>query len=307
MEDSNKLAEDLTYTNNWGVMMKAQDREIKTIVKNASIIIFILMTCLVCLSIFIRQKSFTTVNDVDDRAELRTSVIFNDIKMVTNDDIFSHDSLQKETTDCPLIKFIRSEVKDGDTIIHISNDVGIQTLLMAKQVGQSGRVYIYNPYEKYTNTIKKSAEANGYETRIKIKTCAVSDSSFDGILVYKNNFPILSGELHPATYQTPAGHSSLAVSVFSIDELLPNLQNVTFLRINSMNCLKALRGAEKLISRSQSIVIVLDFPRQEDLQKVIEFVDKFGFKMFTIQNEGKLLPAENISKEKSEFLVLKKK
>lgn len=281
----------------------------KALIRNTLIIVLTLMACLVGVSFVIRHSPpSTTVNDVDDRRELRTSVVFGDIKLVSNNDIFSHDALRKESEEDALVKYMKENLKEGDTIVHVSNSIGIHLLLMAKLVGQSGRIYAYNPYEKYIDTMEKSAEVNGFEARVKLGTFAISDSVFDGLLVYKNNFPVLSGEVQPATYTVPAGYGSMSVSVSSLDALLPQLQNINYLAINANNCEKVLRGAEVLLSRSKNVAVILNFPGEEDMPYLGEFVNKFQFKVYTIQENGVLLLSnlKTLSRENSRYLVLKR-
>lgn len=286
-----------------------EDKYNKTLIRNTVVIVLLLMACLFCISFIVKRHSFVTINDVDDKHELRTSTVFEDIKLITNNDIFSHDALHKETEETAFINYMKSNVKEGDTIVHVSNSIGINLLLMAKLIGQAGRIYAYNPYEKYTSTIKKSAEANGFESRVKLETYAISDSSFDGILVYKNNFPVLSGEIQPATYTVPAGYSSMSVRVSSLDELLPNVQNINYLTIDNAGYEKILRGAEKLISRSKNVTIVLSASNITNWKFFNEFIDKFGFELFVVQNDGTLVSTntELLQKEGNSHVVLRKK
>lgn len=287
-----------------------EDKDNKTLIRNTFIIVLLLMLCLFCISFFIRRHSSVTLNDVDNKYELRTSVIFDDIKLITNNnDMFSHDSLHKEAEGNAFVDYVKNNLKKGDTIVHISNGIGINLLLMAKLIGQAGRIYAYNPYEKYTNTIQKSAETNGFSSRIKIGTYAISDSSFDGILVYKNNFPILSGEIQPANYIIPAGYSSMDVKVASLDELLPNVQNINYLTIDNENCEKVLQGAKKLISRSKNIIIVLNSPNITNWKFFRDFSAEFDFEIFKIQDGGNLIPVsiDILREDENKHILLKKK
>lgn len=286
-----------------------EDKDNKTLIRNTFIIVLLLMVCLFCISFFVRRHSSVTLNDVDDKYELRTSVIFDDIKLIINNDMFSHDSLHKGAEGNAFVSYVKSNLKKGDTVVHISNGIGINLLLMSKLIGQAGRIYAYNPYEKYTNTIQKSAETNGFSSRVKMGTYAISDSSFDGILMYKNNFPILSGEIQPANYIIPAGYSSMDVKVSSLDELLPNVQNINYLTVDSENCVKILRGAKKLISRSKNIVIILNSPNISDWKFFQDFCTEFGFEIFKIQDDGNLISTRTdvLQEEDNKHILLKKR
>jgi len=284
------------------------DGENNKLIRNTFIIVVVLMACLLGISMFIRNSSHTVVNDVDDKKSLNTSVVFNDIKIITNDDIFSHDALQREDENSGLVKYLEANIKAGDTVVYVGNSVGVEMLLMTKLVGQSGRVYGYNPYEKYTSAIMQSAKENGFDARLKLDTYAIADSIFDGLLVYKNNFPILSGELHQATYKIPAGYSAMDVRVSSLDALLPNVQNVNWLKIDSRENIKVLNGAESLIKRSADVIIILDRFTDKEVDGIDNFMHKFELKSFIIQNDGTLIPSDikTLNQNKVNTVVLKK-
>jgi len=284
------------------------DGENNKLIRNTFIIVVVLMACLLGISMFVRNSSHTIVNDVDDKKSLNTSVVFNDIKIIANDDIFSHDALQREDENSGLVKYLEANIKAGDTVVYVGNSVGIEMLLMTKLVGQSGRVYGYNPYEKYTSAIMQSAKENGFDARLKLDTYSIADSIFDGLLVYKNNFPILSGELRQATYKIPAGYSAMDVRVSSLDALLPNVQNVNWLKIDSRENIKVLNGAENLIKRSADVIIILDRFTDKEVDGIDNFMHKFELKSFIIQDDGTLIPSDikTLNQNKVNTVVLKK-
>ncbi len=272
--------------------------------------ILILITLVIIISIA-KSKSKTVNNNLSLNVDtFREEIIFGDIKIKLNSDIFSHEQLQNEIKEKDLIDFLNANIKKGDTIIYTSFDIGVQQLLMAKLVSQSGKVYVFNPVENYSNAIAFSAKINGFENRIITKSVSVSDKNFDGLIVYKNGTSESDGILHEANYKLPDGYNALKVKVSTIDELCSQLQNVNFLRISVTNNIsKIIQGAQNLINRSPNIQIIIDYDvdKTKDLT-AIEQLKKQGFNIYILRKNAKLDYLIDINKieEHQAILVIKK-
>lgn len=287
-----------------------EDSDNKRLMKNAVFIILILMLGLFVVSLVIRHKTGKITNDVDDKTSMRTEIIYNDIKLLSYGDLFSHDVILRDTVDSPLYKYLSVALRKGDTVVHVSNGIGTQALLIAKLIGQSGRVYVYNPYEKYVSAIKRSAELNNFEHRLHTYVYAIADHIFDGWLVYRNNFPVMSGEIQPADYRVPAGYSYMPVKVSTIDAMLPEVQRVNMLVMFGNNvCNQALMGAIHLIERSPDITILLSANRDEQSKRTLrEIMMKFSFHLSYIKEDGLLHKCNGVDDipEDAQYIILGK-
>ena len=198
------------------------------------------------------------------------------------------------------MSYYEKNLKEGDTIIYVSQDVGVQQLFMAKLVSPSGRIYVINPFEKYIDTIELSAEANGFKNRILTKTVAISNDSFEGFLVYKNDESPEYGIIKTADYKVEKGYNALKVNVATLDGLYPNLQNINFLRITTkINAEKVIAGASRIIKHSPQIKIILDY--EKDLFQAPTILNNLkgeSFKFYLINKDGEISPAnfEKITK-----------
>lgn len=260
------------------------------------------------ISIFRKQSSSIVENNAADLNKLQEKTVFNDIKIKINRDIFSHDQINHEVRENDLISYYNKNLKKGDTIIYVSHDVGVQQLLMAKLISQSGRVYVFNPVEKYNDAINLSAKENGFENRIITKTIAISDKISNGVLVYKSgDFPA-EGSIQEGDYQVESGYHALKVDVSSLDELCHNLQNVDLLRISTMSDIdKVMKGAKNIIQNSPKIKIVADYDREKSKNEnsYLEDLKKEGFDIYLINNEGEAHPIDLKNVEKGHILLIR--
>lgn len=275
--------------------MKRISKDLKSkSLQYAVVTIIVLIALIIALSCYHKLSKTVINNNSIDPKNIQEKVIFGDIKIKINSDIFSYDQIYNEVKETNLISYLNQNVKKGDTIIYISQDVGVQQLLIAKLISQSGRIYVLNPFEKYNNAIQLSAKANGFESRILTETIAISDRSFDGFLIYQNTQSPEFGVIKNSDYNLEQGYYALKVKVSSLDSLYPNLQNVNILRISSpKDSVNAINGADQIIQRSPDIKIILDYD-QGKTDKIMEKTNlkALGFKMYSIGENGKISPME---------------
>ena len=136
----------------------------------------------------------------------------------------------------------------------------------------------------------ESFEINDMRNRLVPEVLAVSDVNSEGILVYKNNFPVISGKVCKKNEEIPTGHSAMAIKTASLDSQLPNLQNINLLKINvNGNESNILKGASEIIKRSEKIRIICSYKQGMfgDFS-VAESLIKDGFSIYVIENNGNL-------------------
>ncbi len=284
----------------------SRDLKIKSL-RYAIVTVFMLVALIVVLSYY-HKTSKTVINNTSlDPTNVQEKIIFGDIKIKINSDIFSYDQIYNEVKETKLIAYLNKNVNKGDTAIYVSQDVGVQQLLIAKLISQSGRIYILNPFEKYNNSIELSAKANGFENRIFTETSAISDKSFEGFLIYQNTQTPEHGIIKSLDYKLEKGYCALKTKVSSLDNLYPNLQNVNILRISSpKDSINAINGATQIIRRSPNIKIILDYDK-EIASTIFEKTElkELDFKIYSIGEEGKLSPLEE-GNSSCEHIVLQR-
>ncbi|MDR2158352.1 MAG: hypothetical protein LBO02_03495 [Holosporaceae bacterium] len=256
--------------------------------KIAFVLVMALIVCSVSVSLFKRYKINLKRNE--NGMNFSDRIVFDDIKIHINNDLFSHDAINEEVYNNEVAEYLKRNLKKGDTVINISHNIGVHTLLMAKLVQQAGRVYFYNPSKKYVDAIKSSALANGFENRVLANALAMSDHSFNGLLVHKNNFPDITGKIKPDDYEIPVGYSALTIKASSLDEQLPNLQNVDLMEINvNEDCSEVIKGAINVIKRSKRISIIIKYDRANFTNSsTFKRLSSLGFKIHLIQSDGSL-------------------
>ena len=271
-----------------------------------SLITVIILVFLIILISYIRKQSSTILkNDFSNPLNTQEKIVFDDIRIKMNNDIFSYDQIRNEVKEKDLLSYYEKNLKKGDTILYVSQDVGVQQLFMAKLVSPSGRVYVVNPFEKYNDTIELSAQANGFKSRILTKTAAISDNSFEGFLVYKNDESPEYGKIRTSDYKVERGFNALKVNVSTLDSSYPNLRNINFLRITTkINAEKVIAGASRIIKYSPNIKIILDYEKDLFQAPIIRnSLKDESFKFYLINEKGEISPAHFDKITKGHILI----
>lgn len=275
--------------------MKEISEDLKSkALRYALVTVIILIALIVAISCYRKQSRTVFDNRSSDLQNVQEKVIFDDIKIKINSDVFSYDQINNEVRESDIISYFNKNLKKGDTVLYVSQDIGVQQLLIAKLISPSGRIYVLNPFEKYNDTIELSAKSNKFENRVFTETVAISDKSYDGLLVYKNDESPEYGTIESSNYKLENGYNALKVKVTTLDELYPNLQNIDFLRIaRKKDAINVINGALQIIKLSPKIKIVLDYEKGE-LQKseVAHSLKELGFKIYAINDDGEIYPAD---------------
>ncbi|MBF2020931.1 MAG: FkbM family methyltransferase [Hydrococcus sp. C42_A2020_068] len=116
----------------------------------------------------------------------------------------------------PMQQVLASHLKPGDTFYDIGANVGFFTVLAAKLVGLSGRVYAFEPVPENADIIRHNVKLNNFSNVIILEK-AVSDSTGKGKLLLAE---------HPGGHTLSTGgmppdlKGSTTVELVSIDDLV---------------------------------------------------------------------------------------
>lgn len=216
--------------------------------------------------------------------------VFDDIKI--NIDILNEkgqDYLQSASYNDNIANFLKKNIQEGDTIVEVNNEIGMQTLLSLKLCGTSGRVYSFNPNKEYILPLNYLAKSNFLSSRLRLKNIAISDHAFDGKIISSKN--ITESKIVEANDEVLE-----KINVSYLDKEVYNLQNVNFIKLNvaPLDALKIIAGAKKLIESSLYAYIIFNYDStcyaelQETLSKLAG-----KFQTYLILSDGNIKELEN--------------
>jgi FkbM family methyltransferase len=148
-----------------------------------------------------------------------------------------------------------SLVKEGMTVVDVGANVGYYTLLAARLVGNSGRVFSFEPSPENFALLKRNVEANGYDNVVLVPK-AVSDASGTAKLSLDRSS---SGGHGLSDFR--GGPDTVEVETVSLDEYFAGRgHRVDLLKVDAEGAEMAIfRGMQRVVAQSSHLVLLTEF------------------------------------------------
>jgi FkbM family methyltransferase len=151
------------------------------------------------------------------------------------------------------VRIFHQMVKLGMTVLDLGANIGYFTLLAAKLVGPTGRVFAFEPDPTNFSLLQKNVSMNGYEN-VTVVDKAVSDQGGRAELF------LSSDSWGHSLFSVHRNAGSVQVQVTSIDEFLSKDVMVDFVKMDVEGAeLRALRGMRRILSNGTVKAMVIEF------------------------------------------------
>lgn len=156
---------------------------------------------------------------------------------------------------------VKKMVKKGDYVIDIGANIGYYTLIMAKLVGETGKVFAFEPDPNNFELLKKNVEYNGYKNVVLFNQ-AVSNENGTLKLYYTQNGSI------SRTFDAGDGRQTMDIQAVRLDDVIK--EKIDFIKIDIEGFeIMAMKGAYNILNTYHPTVISEFTPRD---------IAKLGFK-----------------------------
>jgi FkbM family methyltransferase len=178
------------------------------------------------------------------------------------------------------VKFLKSIVKEGMTVVDVGANIGITTVTIAKKVGGKGKVYAFEPLRGYFDVLKKNLSANGLK----------NVKAFELALVGRvGRIDFYENELSSSIVSRGSTNKTI-VSATSLDNFLGE-QNVERIDLINMDCegseLLVLKGAERTLQKNKvKIFCEIHHDVLEELGQsvgdIVEYLQRLGLEVHSV-------------------------
>ncbi len=195
-------------------------------------------------------------------------------------------------------ELVKKLVKKGDVVLDLGANIGYYTLLMAKLVGDKGKVFSFEPEPQNFTLLKKNVEINNYQN-VTLEECAIGKKSGKTEL-FLSEF----GAAMHTIYESEYCHKPIEIKIVSLDDYFNNkeLKNkISFIKIDIEGSeFPCLQGMRNILNANNSLKLLIEFMPEAlidfgtDPQKLLDFLVSNSFKISYINSRnGKLIPLEN--------------
>lgn len=182
-------------------------------------------------------------------------------------------------------KIIKSLIKKGDIVIDIGANIGYYTILMSQLVGDKGKVYAFEPEEENIRLIEKSIKYNNIKNVI-LYPLALSDK--DGEESFFINKVNMGGH---SLIKTKESVKEIKMKIRKLDTLI-NEDKIKLIKMDTEGSeKKVLKGAKKLIGKTDPILIMEDgqeLMQDKEVKKILEKQQYILFDIYDNLREKKL-------------------
>jgi len=194
---------------------------------------------------------------------------------------------------------VKNEIKNGQVVLDIGANIGYYTLIFAKEVGNEGHVFAFEPESNNFNLLKKNVEINGYKN-VTFEKIAVSNMNG------KTKLYISEGpgrhRIYPSVTCTK---NYVSVNMMKLDDYFQSnylSDKISFIKIDVEGSeLQVLEGMTILLTKNKKLKILLEFSpynikdSKNEPRELLNFLTQRGFKIYFInQQKGKIEFVEDI-------------
>lgn len=192
---------------------------------------------------------------------------------------------------------IIKEVKKGDVVLDIGANIGFFTLLFAKIVGETGKVYAFEPDPENFELLKKNVNLNGYKNVVMLNKAVSNKSEKVNLYISKKN----KGDHR--IYDSGDSREFIEVEAIRLDDYFKDYyRKINFIKMDIQGAEeKAINGMRNILDSNEKVKIITEFwpyglknAGSIPLDYILKIM-KHGFKIYEMKEETKEIePIEDV-------------
>jgi len=175
-------------------------------------------------------------------------------------------------------------IKQGDIVLDIGMNNGHHTLFISKIIGETGKIYSFEPIKRLVSQVEESVKINGIDN-IKINNFALGNKEIESLInIEENNLAcasILEAEENNSILEKEK------IIIKKIDSL--DLPKIDFIKIDTEGYeWEVIKGANSLIEKDKPIMVFEFNPMSYNLEdknasyNFLEYLYNLGYRLYDI-------------------------
>lgn len=196
-------------------------------------------------------------------------------------------SLLSTSIESDIQKLVSVLLKVGDTVLDIGANIGLISLIFAKSVGQTGKVFAFEPEPQNARFLKYNVRRF---PQVQIAEVALSDRS--GTANFYLN--AISGTGNSLAEIRDAGEP-ISVECRTLDDFLKQepLEKIQLIKVDVEGYeLRVLAGMQETLKTHPEVALIIEYcPKNlknagENPDTLFEIISQYGFELFIIHEDG---------------------
>lgn len=194
------------------------------------------------------------------------------------------------------MQFVSRLIRPGMTVLDVGAHHGLYSLLMAKCIGQTGRVLSFEPSSRERNRLVRHMQLNGF-ANVRVMPCALGSETGEAELFLLDGIHDWGNSLKPPSL----GQSSRTerVQVRRLDDVLADMAiaHVDFIKLDVEGAeLSFFKGASGTLAKTPRPAILAEVqdartkPWGYPAREIIRFLVQMNYEWFALSAAGSLSP-----------------
>jgi len=152
------------------------------------------------------------------------------------------------------LNFLKSQIQKGDTVVELGANIGFHTLYLRKLIGDTGKLFSFEPLPELFEILKKNVKINGYQN-ITIEQKAVSNKTG------KSRLYLSYETTDNRIYDSYDGRDSIEIETITLDDYFQNFDGkIDFVYSDVQGAdYAAVQGMSSIIEKLPNIKILAEF------------------------------------------------
>lgn len=153
------------------------------------------------------------------------------------------------------VDFMLSRLNPGDGMIDAGANIGVFTLQAARAVGETGKVYAFEPMRKSFDMLARSVRANGFDNRCSLFNAGLGERAGKG------SFHLSGHATNPGSSYVSLGTGGEEIAICAIDSINYECP-IRFIKLDVEGFESfVIRGARQTIEKHNPVIFTEFFPR----------------------------------------------
>jgi FkbM family methyltransferase len=205
-------------------------------------------------------------------------------------------------------EIVKREVKKGDTVLDLGANIGYYTLILARLVGEGGKVYAFEPDTTNFSWLEKNVEINGYKNVVLVPKAVSNKTGKARLYLSKDN------RADHSIYDAHDGRQYIEIEAVRLDDYFKNYDGkIDFIKMDIQGAEgEALRGMSELL-RNNNVKMLMEFSPSGlersgmKPEECLKLVTGLGFRLYEIVGREKEMKPVNIPELLERFTKEEKK
>ena len=186
-----------------------------------------------------------------------------------------------------IVELYKIIVKEGDIVLDCGAFIGLHTLELSKLVGETGKVYSFEPIPAVADCLEKTMEEKNIDNVVLVRNALYNKSNIKLEFVSEHN-----GLSSVADYRRKAFKYKYKLNSICIDDFIniPKDKKISFIKIDVEGSeFRVLEGAIKTIKKYRPTIIFETWKNKRNIQKLANWCMIHSYNMTYISTDNYVL------------------